>query len=119
MTARGLAPEPSAQPAVAAGSIALSERQRQILAPLATRYIWWKTADQSLAQPHRLIAQIMNIGDWHDVELMRSCVSNSTLQHVLAQAQAGEFNRRSWNFWHLQLGLPHGHDLPPLPVRSF
>jgi hypothetical protein len=96
MTARGLAPEPSAQPAIAAGSIALSERQRQILAPLATRYIWWKTADQSLAQPHRLIAQIMNLGDWRDVKQMRS-----------------------WNFWHLQLGLPHGHELPPLPVRSF
>jgi hypothetical protein len=42
--------------------------QRAILAPLARRYIWWQPPERSLDHPHRLLAQVMNIGDWHDAE---------------------------------------------------
>ncbi|KMM16856.1 hypothetical protein [Synechococcus sp. GFB01] len=101
----------------ASAPIVLSAQQRQSLAPLAIRYIWWQPAERSLAHPRRLLAQLMNIGDWRDVQLMRSCIDDATLRQVLATARAGEFNRRSWNFWHLRLGLPHGEALPPQPQR--
>lgn len=95
----------------------LSEEQCQSLKLLASRYVWWQPAEQSLAQPHRLLAQVMNIGDWHDVEMMRGSVGDETLRVVLQKAQPGEFNKRSWNFWHLCLNLASGSDLPPLPRR--
>lgn len=92
--------------------------QRPALEALARRYVWWQTTAESLAKPHRLLAQVMNLGDWQDVEQLRDVVDDAMLRDVLRTAQPGEFNRRSWNFWHLQLGLPHGRDLPPLPQRQ-
>jgi hypothetical protein len=93
--------------------------QRAILAPLARRYIWWQPPERSVDHPHRLLAKVMNIGDWHDVQGMCAAVEPEALRQVLAEAQPGEFSRRSWNFWHLRLGLPHGEDLPELPRRTF
>jgi hypothetical protein len=93
--------------------------QRAILAPLARRYIWWQPPERSLDHPHRLLAQVMNIGDWHDVQGMCAAMEPEALRQVLAEAQPGEFSRRSWNFWHLRLGLPHGEDLPELPRRNY
>ena len=37
------------------------------LKPLAGKYIWWKTPDDAVAMPERVIAQVMNIGDYADV----------------------------------------------------
>jgi len=37
------------------------------LKPLASKYIWWKTPDEAVAMPERVIAQVMNIGDYADV----------------------------------------------------
>ena len=39
---------------------ALMERQRQ----LARKYIWWKTPEQAVQQPLRVLAQVMDIGDY-------------------------------------------------------
>ena len=91
--------------------------QLRALEPLARRYVWWKTSSESLANPHRLLAQVMNIGAWQDVEQLREVVDDDILRDVLRTAQPGEFNRRSWNFWHLCLEMPYGPDLPPLPQR--
>lgn len=96
----------------------LNSEQRQILERLAGRYVWWQPEYQTLAQPRRLLAQVMNMGDWRDVEQMRSVIDDDALEDVLATAQPGEFNRRSWNFWHLLLKQPHGSNLPPLPQRK-
>ena len=39
---------------------------------------------------------------------------------AIAQAQAGQFNARSWHFWHYRLGLADVADeIPLLPVRTF
>ncbi|MFM2449418.1 MAG: hypothetical protein RIS44_1868 [Pseudomonadota bacterium] len=69
--------------------------------------------------PERVIAQVMNIGDQVDVELLASQVGNETLREVLLHAQAGQFNERSWAYWHYRLDLASVGNVPALPVRTF
>jgi hypothetical protein len=61
----------------------------------------------------------MNIGDYHDVLLMRSRFGDDALRNVLAHAAAGQFNARSWHYWHYMLGLAENDHVPPLPTRRF
>lgn len=91
----------------------------ELLKPLASKYIWWKSPDEALAMPQHLIAQVMNMGDYADVQAMAEQLGDPLLRQVLAQAQAGQFNARSWVCWHYRLGLADVDQVPPLPVRSF
>jgi len=36
------------------------------LKQFAAKYIWWKTPEEAVARPERVIAQVMNIGDYDD-----------------------------------------------------
>jgi len=69
--------------------------------------------------PERVIAQVMNIGDHSDVQILASQVGDEALREVLAHAEAGQFNERSWAYWHYRLGLSSVDDVPALPVRRF
>jgi hypothetical protein len=89
------------------------------LKTLASRYIWWKTPDEALATPARVIAQVMNIGDYADVQELTRQVGDDVLRDVLTNAQAGHFSARSWAYWHYRLGLAEVDEVPPLPVRKF
>ena len=91
----------------------------EALRVLARKYVWWKTPDQAIASPQRVIAQVMNIGDFEDVQAMAALVGNQTLRHVLAQAEIGQFDERSWVYWHIRLGLSSYNDAPPMPMRRF
>ena len=33
-------------------------------------YIWWRTPDEAVAMPQRVVAQVMNIGDYDDVRVL-------------------------------------------------
>ncbi len=89
------------------------------LKPLAQKYIWWKTPDEALAMPQRVVAQVMNMGDYEDVQAMATLVGDAVLREVLVHAQAGQFSPRSWAYWHYRLGLPSHESVPVIPVRSF
>jgi hypothetical protein len=91
----------------------------ETLKPLASKYIWWKTPEEAVAMPERVIAQVMNIGDYFDVQSLVSQVGDETLHEVLTHAQAGEFNARSWAYWHYRLGLSSVDPVPAMPVRRF
>jgi hypothetical protein len=39
-----------------------------LIKALARKYIWWETPDEAALQPERVIAQVMNIGDFADVQ---------------------------------------------------
>ncbi len=86
---------------------------------LASKYIWWKTPDEAVAMPERVIAQVMHIGDYDDVQLLARQVSDTVLRNVLTHAQAGQFGARSWAYWHYRLGLASVGNIPPLPSRTF
>lgn len=92
---------------------------REALKPFASKYIWWKTPDEAVTMPERVIAQVMNIGDYADVQSLASQVGDEVLREVLAHAEAGQFNERSWAYWHYRLGLSSVDHVPALPVRRF
>ena len=73
-----------------------------------------------MSQPDRLIAQIMNLGDFADVQYMVNAIGTDPLLKALFSAQAGQFNPRSWHYWHYRLGLRSSKEsLPALPKRTF
>ena len=86
---------------------------------LARKYVWWKTPDEAMAMPRRVIAQVMNIGDYSDVQEMAHQLGDSVLRDVLDRAEAGQFNARSWAYWHYRLGLAETDRVPAMPVRKF
>ncbi len=86
---------------------------------LASKYIWWKRPDEALAMPERLVAQVMNIGDYDDVQALARQVGDDYLRDVLNNAEIGQFNERSWAYWHYRLGLAAPGRVPPLPARRF
>ncbi|MDP2367492.1 hypothetical protein [Rhodoferax sp.] len=92
---------------------------QEVLKPLASKYVWWKTPDEAVSTPQRVIAQVMNIGDYADVQAMAEQVGDDVLRDVLSQAEAGQFDARSWAYWHYRLGLASVDHVPALPVRRF
>jgi len=92
---------------------------RDVLRQLASKYIWWKTPDEAVDMPDRVIAQVMNIGDYADVQQLVHQLGDDSLREVLTHAQAGQFDQRSWVYWHYRLGLASVDHVPPLPVRRF
>lgn len=69
--------------------------------------------------PERVIAQVMNLGDYADVQLLANQVGDDVLREILSHAEAGQFNERSWAYWHYRLGLASLDAVPALPMRRF
>lgn len=97
----------------------MSQIDRDALKRLAGKYIWWKTPDEAVVMPERVIAQVMAIGDYADVQQLVHQVGDDVLREVIAHAQAGQFDPRSWAYWHYRLGLAAVDQVPPLPQRRF
>jgi hypothetical protein len=99
--------------------VAVGHIDQDALKHLAGKYIWWKTPDEAIAMPERVIAQVMNIGDYADVQALATLVGDDALRAVLAHAEAGQFSARSWAYWHYRLGLASVDQVPAIPVRKF
>jgi hypothetical protein len=96
------------------------QRLGGILATLAPKYIWWKKSDDASLTPRRLIAQIMDIGVFDDVQRVAEEIGDDALRDAVAHAEAGWFSPRSWTYWHYRLGLVEpGGVMPELPRRRF
>lgn len=91
----------------------------QTLAAMVPTYVWWKTPEEALRHPDRVIAQVMNLGTAKDVDRLTATVGLDVLRHVLTHAQAGQFSPQQWAHWHIRLGLAQPGTVPPLPVRTF
>jgi hypothetical protein len=89
------------------------------LLPFAARYIWWKSPEEALRYPGHVIAQVMNIGSYEDVQKLRSLVGEAALIDAISKAEAGQFNEKSWHYWHYRLGLADLGRVPSLPVRQY
>lgn len=90
-----------------------------LLIHLASKYIWWQTPEEAVSMPERVIAQVMNIGDYRDVQALAEQIGELRLQEVLKRAEAGQFSPRSWAYWHYRLGAAAFGQVPELPKRSF
>ena len=88
-------------------------------AAMARKYVWWQPTARTLEDPRLLLAQIMTLGTVEDVRWLLARVSEADLRRVLQDPPVGVFNRRSWNFWRLRLGLDPAAELPArrLPRR--
>ena len=84
---------------------------------MAQRYIWWQPPEAPVADPHRVIAQVMDIGTFEDIQALAGVVGKNTLIRVLKHARPGWFRPRSWAFWHTALGLATACRIPPIPSR--
>jgi len=91
----------------------------EALRRLASKYIWWKKPDEAIKMPERVIAQVMNIGDYTDVQALADQAGDGVLREVLRHAEDGQFNERSWFYWHYRLGLATKGQVPSLPTRRF
>ena len=91
----------------------------EVLHRLAAKYVWWKTPDEALATPDRVIAQVMDLGDYQDVLAVARLVGDDALRRVLTEAEPGLFRDRSWAYWHYRLGLATLDSVPPQPTRRF
>ena len=87
------------------------------LALLAHKYIWWKSVDDALEQPDRIIAQVMNIGDFDDMLRIEALAGEEAMRTVLRQAEIGQFTPRSWSYWHYRLDMAAIDKVPALPAR--
>lgn len=84
-----------------------------------TKYLWWKSCSEALEDPERVVAQVMNIRDYADVCAVAHEIGESGFREVLLHAEPGEFDIRSWHYWHYRLGLAKREEVPPLPSRKF
>ena len=73
---------------------------------LALRYVWWQSAEKTLAAPGTLLRQILRIGTAEDYVAACSYWGESALRRALESAPAGSLDERSWVFWHRHYGLP-------------
>lgn len=88
-----------------------------VLEALSKKYLWWESDGFT---EDRLIAQVMNIGDFNDMQAVEKELGAERLREVLDHAEAGWFSPRSWSFWHYRLGATEiGNDVPPMRTRSF
>lgn len=86
---------------------------------LARKYIWWMTPDEAITMPDRVVAHVMNIGDYNDVQTLATLVGDDYLRTVLQRAEIGQFTPRSWAYWHYRLGLAAPGQVPAMPSRRF
>jgi hypothetical protein len=100
-------------------SAVMSPPERKLIRELAAKYIWWKTPDEALRQPKRVAAQVMDIGDFEDVQRLANEMGEAYLRSVIAEAEPGQLSARSWNYWHHRLGLVKRGKVPPMPRRRF
>ncbi|MHB1691087.1 MAG: hypothetical protein ACYCSR_10555 [Thiomonas sp.] len=97
---------------------ALTPASSDLLFRLARTYIWWKEPEDAMLYPRRLVAQIMDMGDWDDVHAMEKALGHDALRDALRHAEAGWFSPPSWHFWHDRLGLVSpNQSMPALPQR--
>jgi hypothetical protein len=84
------------------------------IAEIARRIVWWQKPEQTLARPLDFVARVMASGSLDEVRDIEQRLGRRALQEALTKASPGVFDRRSWNYWLLVLGLER---TTPLPAR--
>lgn len=97
----------------------MAQLDPETLQRLARKYIWWKTPNEASTMPERLVAQVMNIDDYSDVQAVANQAGDDFLRDVLIHAEIGQFSERSWAYWHYRLGLALPGKVSRMPERRF
>src|SRR5208282_5599407 len=91
----------------------------ELLLGLAKKYLWWKVPQESLIRPQRIIAQVMDLGEFGDVKRMAETLGDDQLRNAILHAEPGQFRERSWEYWHYRLGMAEPEHVPTMPRRTF
>jgi hypothetical protein len=81
---------------------------------VAKELIWWQAPEVSLANPRRFLAQVMTLGTWQEVQLVREALGWEAFKEALISAPPGVFDGPSWAYWRAFFGLPEAE----MPRRS-
>ena len=81
---------------------------------VAKELFWWQAPEVSLANPRRFVAQVMTLGTWQEVQLVKEAFGWDAFKEALLNAPAGAFDGRSWAYWRAVFALPEAE----LPRRS-
>ena len=90
-------------------------QQSQAIDKLAKKYIWWNPPAWAYDHADVFLANVMNLGNWNDIQTLRKVVGDETLKALLADPPAGYFNYRSWDYWHIKFDMT---PIPSLPKRK-
>lgn len=90
----------------------------KLLKQYAAKYIWWSTPGETGSRSERFVAQVMELGDYDDVQIVAQEVGDEYLKEVLTHAEPGQFSGKSWTYWHYRLKLAKPGHVPPLPKRK-
>ena len=72
---------------------------------LARTYVWWQDPAVTLADPRRLLRQILKLGRPEDFVAAEEIWSREALRRALLDAAPGEIDSKSERFWRLHFGL--------------
>ena len=89
----------------------------ELLKKFGWRYVWWKKAEDAIKWPERIVVQVMNLGDYDDVQSLIHQAGVAYLRQVLMHAEAGQFDLRFWTYCYCRLGLSEPGEVPALPQR--
>ena len=77
---------------------------------LAKTYVWWQEPAVTLADPRRLLCQILRFGRPEDYVVAEAIWGQEAFRKALIAALPGEIDPKSEHFWRLHFGLqPDGH----------
>jgi hypothetical protein len=82
------------------------------LKAIARSLVWWKPPEE--VDFLYLVRRVMDRGTPEMVQLLRRRHGDEVFRAALVGAEPGNFSARSWNYWHLVLGI---RPTPPLPQR--
>ncbi|MBF6604776.1 MAG: hypothetical protein IVW53_04250 [Chloroflexi bacterium] len=84
------------------------------IAEIARRIVWWQKPETTLERRLEFVARVMASGSLDEVRDVEHHFGRAVLREAVVKAPAGVFDRRSWSYWLLVLGLER---TTPLPVR--
>jgi hypothetical protein len=87
---------------------------RKQLERIARELFWWQSPEVSLGNPRRFLAQVMTLGTLEEIRYVKGVFGWGAFKDALLNAQAGEFDARSWDYWRAFFALPEAE----LPQRS-
>ena len=93
----------------------MTRRAAPDLRRVARRVVWFKPPEETLRDPVLFLNHAMTWGTIEDLRIVRTHFSDDELREALRNAHPGIFDRRSWSYWHLVLGLGPA---PALPARQ-
>ena len=73
---------------------------------LAKTFVWWQEPAITLANPRKLLCQILRYGRPEDYVAAEAIWGKPMLQQALVEARPGEVDPKSDHFWRLRFCLP-------------